>query len=350
MMKQFFKYSVVIIAISVVGCKGKKDKAKEVNTSPTVTEQGTKITFPDTAYTTFFATEIIGKGNVNAQFAAPAKIVATVLPSREGAGQNIVLFDNPDLASNYSQLIQHLINIKQKQNIVEQKKSIIKQKQIELTRFKDLANHGAGTGKDVSDAQTDLIMAETELRIAINDIANEKTGIIEHEAKLKLGGFNPELLQKGGTNKAYVICDIPENQMTKIKEGTNCNISFTAFPNETFTGHIDDLADVVDNATRMVKLRISIDNSTGKFKAGMFASVSLGISEGNNITIANTALVTIQGKNYAFVKTAPTVFERKEINIGSQIGDRIIVYTGLNTNDQVATNGVMQLKGLSFGY
>ena len=58
----------------------------------------------------------------------------------------------------------------------------------------------------------------------------------------------------------------------------------------------------------------------------------------------------MQGRNYVFLKTAPQVFERREVNIGDQIGDRIVAFSGLKDGENVVTKGVMQLKGLSFGY
>lgn len=318
-------------------CGGKDNKPKEKNNTPTVNNNGTQISFPDVETVSFFKTEKINSSNITADFTANGKISATVLPSGEGASQNIILFENPDLASNYTLLIQHQININQIQNIN------IKQKQIELERIKDLQLHGAATGQDLLNAQTALSMEQSNL-------ANEKTALIEHEAKLKSGGFNPEVLRKAKAGTAYIICDIPENQISKIKEGSNCNIQFTAFPDEKFTGKIEDVADVVDNATRMIKLRISINNSSSKLKAGMFTTVSFGLSEGNFISINKTSLITVQGKNYVFVKTSTNTFERKEIEAGQQIGDRIIVFSGLKNENEIAIEGVMQLKGLSFGY
>ena len=61
-------------------------------------------------------------------------------------------------------------------------------------------------------------------------------------------------------------------------------------------------------------------------------------------------MITVQGKNYVFIKSSSTSFERKEIQTGQQIGDAIIVYSGLKIGDDIAVEGVMQLKGLSFGY
>ena len=322
----------------IYSCGREKDKIKQPeNLTPQVVESGKKIIFPNAESIKFFETEIVSSSSLNAEIIAPAKVAAAVVKSDEGASQNIVLFENPDLAGSYTQLIQHLININQIQNIN------IKQKKIELERIKDLQSHGAATGKDLLEAQTALSMQETNL-------ANERAAIIEHETKLKAGGFQPEILRKAEAGTAYIICDIPENRISKIKKGSDCILEFTSFPNEKFPGTIDDIADVVDQSTRMVKLRVSLNNSTGKFKAGMFATVSFGVSEGNNISVSKNSLITIQGRNYVFVKSNAATFEKKEVKTGNQIGDRIIIFSGLNIGEAIAVKGVMQLKGLSFGY
>lgn len=337
-MKGILKYSLIMAVCLLVSC-GSKEVATAPNTNkaPQVTENGKKIVFPDSANVAFFETEQIGSMSLKADINAPAKVSATVVKSESGASQNIVFFENPDLASNYTQLIQHLTNINQIQNVN------IRQKKIELERTKDLLAHGAATGKDLLDAQSQLSIEQTNL-------SNERAAIIEHETKLKANGFQAEVLRKAAPGTAYIICSIPESQISKIKQGGVCEINFTSFPNEKFTGKIDGVADMIDQTTRMIKLRVSVNNANGKLKAGMFATVAFKEDEGNSITVSKNALVTIQAKNYVFVKSGANAFERREISTGSQVGDRIIVYSGLQNAESVAVKGVMQLKGLSFGY
>jgi hypothetical protein len=322
----------------IAGCKNKAaHKPVQDNSTPVVNASGTKITFPLAESANFFQTEKISSSSLMANVTAPAKVSATVLKSDEGASGNIVLFDNPELSGNYTQLLQHLTMIRQIQNIN------IRQRKTELSRIKDLQEHGAATGKDLLESQTALSMEETNL-------INERAAIIEHETKLKAGGFEPKQLRNAPAGTAYIICDVPESEISQVKRGSKCTIQFTAFPNENFTGTIDDIADLVDQTTRMIKLRVSINNSTGKLKAGMFGTVAFGLSEGKKLSISKDALVTVQGHNYVFLKTAPQVFERREVNIGDQIGDRIVTFSGLTDGEHVVTKGVMQLKGLSFGY
>ncbi len=347
-----------IILFLLFSC-GKKDTTKaEKETTPMVDAKGETIVFPDSKSVAFFKTEKVNSENINAEIQVPAQIVAT------SVGGNIVLFNNPDLTANYTELINHNANIikkqaiiQQKQAIIQQKQAIIRQKQVEIERFADLVAHGASTGKELSDAKVDKIVAESDLNVAMSekegaesDLIAERSLIIEHQSKLKMAGFNPQALLNSSKGMAFIIADIPENQMSKMKAGSSCKIQFTAFPDEVFTGKIEDIADVVDNITRMVKLRISVNNSSSKLKSGMFANVSFGLREGNFISVSKNSLITVQGKNYVFVKTSPSKFERREIQIGQQINDRVIVFGGLNNGDEVANEGVMQLKGLSFGY
>ncbi len=342
---------MMCIAAAVAGCKAKAtESGKKTDGTPIVKDNGANITFPDSEYTSFFTTEKIGSALLNAEISAPAKIAATIVPSNEGAAQNIVLFDNPDLASSYTSLLQNLINIRQKKSVLQQKRNIIERKKIEVDRFADLQSHGVGTGKDVADAQVGLIGAQTDASTTQNEILNEETAITEYESKLKTGGFDPASLRRAKAGSAYIICDIPESQISKIKEGQQCTIQFTAYPDQKVYGKIEEIADMVDASSRTVKLRIAINNADKKFKAGMYANIMFGVNEGDKLNINKNALVTVQGKSYVFVKQSPTVFARREVTVGPQAGDRIIVYNGLNNGEAIATAGVMQLKGLSFGY
>jgi multidrug efflux pump subunit AcrA (membrane-fusion protein) len=289
---------------------------------PTVSENGKQIDLNDPALQNYFKSEPVHISSVQAEFNAPARVIATIVRSVENSELNLVLFDNPDLTANYTAFLQHITNI----NTYK----------VNLDRVRDLAANGAATGKEVIEAQTLL--------------ANERAAIIEDEAKLKLAGLDPEDLKKAKVNSVWLICDIPETQIDNLKTGAPCNVQFSSFPEQTFVGKIDDFGEVVDNITRMVKLRISIANPNSQLKAGMFATVQFGIKEGRYIAVPKEALVTVQGKNFVFVKKTNNEFERREVMTGDQINNQILVFGGLTENESVAITGVMQLKGLSFGY
>src|SRR5258706_9794781 len=215
---------IALIAIVLLASCGKKEENRNVLhvAKPKVSDNGKIIVFADKHTADFFAIQDIETSQLVANLTAPARVVATVVPSQENPNQNLVLFDNPDLTSTYTALLQHLANINQIQNVN------IKQRKIELERVKDLQQHGAATGREVLESQTALALEETNL-------INEKAANLEYEAKLKLGGFNPDALRRARTKTVWAMCDVPENQLSKINTGSKCLITFTSFPNETFT-------------------------------------------------------------------------------------------------------------------
>lgn len=298
---------------------------------------GNIITFLDDSTASYFTAQRIESTDLKSDFTAPARVVATVMVSSENPSLNLVLFDNPELTTNYSLLLQHLANIKQIDEVT------IKQRTIELERMQDLQKHGAATGHDVLEAQTALALEKTRL-------VNEKAALIEHESMLKLAGFSTEVLRKARPNSVWVISEIAENQISKIQRRQKCLMTFASFPNETFTGIIEDVGDVVDNVTRLLKVRIGVVNTDRRLKAGMFGTARFGLKEGTFLTVPLEALVTVQGKNYVFVKKSDREFERRPVVIGQQANNRIIIFEGLAEGEIVVTRGTMQLKGLSFGY
>jgi multidrug efflux pump subunit AcrA (membrane-fusion protein) len=328
----------LVTTLLLAGCGHKTQKPVVTDDpGPAITNNGQQITFPDTASSNFFAIEPVGDSTLSGTLHSPGKVAAIVVRS-DGGGQNIVLFDDPGLTSDYSQLIQHSININHIQEIN------IKQKQIELSRTQDLYDHGAASGKDILEAKSNLSMEQTNL-------ANEKTQLIEHESGLKSAGFDPQALRNVSPGYAFIICDIPENQLGNVSKGTPCTIVLSSFPNNTYNGKVEDIADVIDNVTRMVKLRIRLATPDTDIRAGMFAMVTFRVNgDSKGININRDALVTSEGQNYVFVRTAPNTFTRREVRTGQQIGDRVAVYSGLQNGENVVVKGVMQLKGLSFGY
>lgn len=327
-----------LLATFFLSCSGRKNSGVEIQkSSPIISEDGVLITFPDTDISSSFKTEKLSDKSVDAELTVVGKIAATILPSNTGASKKIILFDNPELSSNYSQLIQLQININQIKEVN------IKQKELELQRIKELQTYGSATGQE-------LLNAETELSMERANLENQQAAMMEHEVALRASGFSPEVLKGAKAGTAYLICAIPESQVSKIEKGGSVKATFTAYPNEVMTGKIDAVADMVDNTTRMLKVRVQLDNSSRKLKAGMFANASFGLKGDNLNSVNENSLITIQGKHYVFVKKSANGFERRQVQIGQQIGDRIVVYSGLQNDEEIAVTGVMQLKGLSFGY
>ena len=145
----------------------------------------------------------------------------------------------------------------------------------------------------------------------------------------------------------WVVIDIYEKDISRLRLGTGVKVSVTAFPEKTFKGKISYIADVVDEKTRTEKARVTIDNSSGLLKPGMFASVLIEATSGGTerlIAVPEEAVLIDGTKRYVFIQTAPEKFQRRDIEAGRTLGDRLEVTRGLKEGETVAVKGSFILK------
>lgn len=289
----------------------------------TVERGGERITFsPNAGGVKLFTTERVQRSTVDAEVIAPARVVASVSRPLSGESGGIVLFDTPDETSLYSTFIQN--------------STALQKARKNLDRAKELFAGNLASAKDVSDAEADVSSANATLA--------------EVEGKIRAAGLNPEEFKNAQPGVLWLISDVPETLLYEVQQGETTSITFNSFAGETFKGRVEAVGEVIDNTTRTVKVRIILQNPQGRLKPGMFAKVNFGRSEANVMSVPIGAIVSVLGKNYVFIKTAERQYTRREITLGRQTGNRVVIANGLATGDEVVVEGAVLLKGLSFGY
>lgn len=170
------------------------------------------------------------------------------------------------------------------------------------------------------------------------------------ERTITLGEMvNPEkaLFTVADLSALWVVIDIYEKDISRLRLGTAVKISVTAFPDKAFRGKISYISDVVDEKTRTEKARVTIDNSSGLLKPGMFATVQIETKTGTAeqiVAVPEEAVLMDGTKRYVFVQTAPEKFKVREIVTGRTLGDRLEVAGGLKTGETIVVKGAFILK------
>jgi cobalt-zinc-cadmium efflux system membrane fusion protein len=160
---------------------------------------------------------------------------------------------------------------------------------------------------------------------------------------------NPEkvLFIVADLSTLWVVIDVYEKDLSRLRVGTGVKVSVTAFPDKTFKGKISYIADVVDEKTRTEKARVTIDNTGGLLKPGMFATV---LVEGNNdgverlLALPEEAVLMDGAERYVFVQVSPDRFNRREVEIGRIFGKSLEVTAGVKPGETVAVKGAFILK------
>ena len=309
------------------GCKC-KDKDKEIKkdisleSSGVHTKEGGKVIEfpPDAPQLGLFKSQKIVFISYDLNINAPATVTGRIKKSDSPGLPSIILFASPDLTSAYASYLQNI--------------SLIHIAQTNFNRMKDLAEHGAATGKELNDATSDLY--------------NKQASLAENEAKLRREGFNPKNLAKSPRGTVWLISDVPESELNILIEGITCSLSFPSFPSETFTGKIDAIAEVLNSDTRKARIRIVMHDPQDKIRPGMYGKVQFKMPE-SGLMIPRKSLISSNAKYYVFIKIATNQFERREITVSTENGEFLEVASGVSEGEEIVTTNVFLLKGLSFG-
>ena len=71
------------------------------------------------------------------------------------------------------------------------------------------------------------------------------------------------------------VLDIPERSLELVKAGQKVDIKTAAYPRENFKGTVALVSPEIDQISRMVKARVSIENPAGLLKFGMFLDAAV---------------------------------------------------------------------------
>ncbi len=288
----------------------------------TVSAEGTLIDFPaDHPGLQNILLHRVQRGWTDISAIAPARVVACITSGMNNS-EHFVLFESSDVASLYSQYRQSKSNLARAAN--------------NYARVKEMFANQTATTKDLSEAETDQ--------------TNAKASFAEFESRLRSAGFNPLELESVNANMAWLISDVPESELSEVQQGEDVDIFFSAFPQKKYTGHVASIGEVVDPVTRTTKVRVTIPNPSGKFIPGMFAKVEFGDPHDGLLLIPNTAVISVEGKDFVFLQERNGDFQRVPVIVQFVNDSELVAIRGIQDGDKVVIQGTMLLKGLSFGY
>lgn len=159
---------------------------------------------------------------------------------------------------------------------------------------------------------------------------------------------NKELMRITDLSNVWVIAQVYERDVARLRVGSGASVTVDAFPDRLFRGHVAYIDPQLDETTRTVKVRVELPNPNRELKIGMYVRVALGSAGGAETTVPvvpASAVQNISGQQIVFMATADSnVFELRPVRLGPESEARYQVLEGLNVGDKVVTNGSFSLR------
>jgi len=115
------------------------------------------------------------------------------------------------------------------------------------------------------------------------------------------GGTVLELFTIGELDTVWVMADLFEMDLGRIKRGTECLVKVVAYQGRIFQGIADWVSDALDPATRTAKVRCKLDNADRAFKAGNVCDRRAGGGSAASPRPSRNAILHLGDQTIAFV-------------------------------------------------
>lgn len=241
--------------------------------------------------------------------------------------------------------------------------------------------------KDVSDAKTDLVVAQNNLRVAkemyegklnterevlearsvvqkaqdqmqrataVSTVYNVKKGNI-YSVLAPISGYvvqkninkdmqlrsdrSENIFDVANTTNVWAIMNVNEADIEKISLGMKAQVSTLSYPDKVFDGRIDKIFKIIDPETNSMQARVVLDNANGLLIPESKATIKVSSSENSTaLTVPSKAVIFDDNRSFVVVFKSRTDIKVKEIKILKQVGDVTYISEGLSDGEQVITN------------
>ncbi|HEX3580417.1 MAG TPA: efflux RND transporter periplasmic adaptor subunit [Thermoanaerobaculia bacterium] len=358
--------ALAAVAILLVGCNGEKKEAPAAPETKTAkTTQGVKT---ETVAVTTFQKTIDTTGTVAfnqnkstqvlSPISGPVSRILVNVGSRVSRGEALAQVSSPDFAAAVSALRKAEASARNARRIAD----------LDAQLFKN----DAIARRDYEQAETDAVNAEADRDAAVQQLqslgvdastinevrANRPVANLGGVIRSPLSGTVVEKLISPGqllqsTTPCFTVADLSnvwvyanvfEADLAAVHLGDTADISTGG--GQTLTGRVDNIASIVDPNTRAVAVRIDVANPGEVLKRDFYVHVQLhSHTPVQGILVPVSAILRDdQNLPFVFVTKPDGSFERRRVELGSRIGDRQEIRSGLNSGDSVVVEGALFLQ------
>ena len=266
------------------------------------------------------------------------------------AGQILATIKSADISGNYADL-----------SISGNDVSITKRA---MDNAEHLYQNGIASQKEYLEAKENYNKAlsnanKIKTQIAINGgghttsngtytVASPRSGFVV-EKLINPGNFirndnNNSLFTIGDISDVWIWANVFELDIAKVKQGYNAAVTTVAYPDKVFNGKVDKVNQILDPVTKVMKIKIVLQNKEQLLKPSMFANIVISNSSSvQSLAVPSSSIVSENGKNYVVVYKNNNDVRVQEVIIKKVVGNFNFISSGLQEGQQIITKNQILL-------
>ena len=348
---QFLFLSLII---SIFSCKAKEEELPVIK-KVCISDTMATIIKIDTAIIGSMSDELKLSGEVNFDDRKVTKVFAfssgqvlkvnVSVGDKVSRGQVLAVIKSADIAGNYSDLSTAGNDVAIAKKQMDNEASLFKNgiaSEREYIEAKENYQRTVTTADKIK-AQININGGGKTSANGTYVITAPQTGYVV-EKKINEGAFiradaSDNLFTIGAITDVWIWANVYETDIAKVKEGYDASITTLAYPDSIFYGKVDEVYNVLDPITKVMKIKIKLLNKGQVLKPEMFANIVVTNPQGEKaICIPKAAVLPDDGKNFVVRYNATCDLKVQEVKILKTIGDKTFIKSGLKEGDKILCN------------
>lgn len=219
----------------------------------------------------------------------------------------------------------------------------------DMKRVQNMLKDTAATLEQLQNATTGNDLAQQNLKIArfnqsyakiISPIDGTITRKQFNEGEFAGPGTPGLVITSSRRNDWVMRLNVSDKDWARLKIGDKANVQLDAYPEETFTGTVTNLAQSADPVSKLYQTEVKINPAGKRFATGLYGKAELISSQNRQYAVIPVEAV-IEGngnKGFVFVNENGKA-KRLPITIGYLDGEKVLVSQGLENVKEVVTSG-----------
>ncbi|BDG05977.1 efflux RND transporter periplasmic adaptor subunit [Anaeromyxobacter oryzae] len=146
-----------------------------------------------------------------------------------------------------------------------------------------------------------------------------------------------ELFQITDLSTVWVLADVYESELGRVKVGQRATLALAAWPGERFEGRVTFIYPAVSTGSRTLQARVEIRNPQLKLRPGMYGDVVLETGGGEAVVVPRDAVVDTGDVQYVFVDRGQGRFAPRKVRPGAAAEGKVAILEGLAEGERVVT-------------
>lgn len=149
----------------------------------------------------------------------------------------------------------------------------------------------------------------------------------------------------GDLSKVWMLASVRQEDLGKLHIGQSAAVILPGDTGHRSPGKITNLGQELDPATRVMQVRIELDNRNNQFRPEMLANAEIPMAgRRRTILVSSDAVQQIGDQEVVFIRTSADRFAVRAVRAGETADGKTPILEGVNAGESVVLHGSFVLK------